>query len=66
MHIKRMTDKVGAVLSKHNQLAPAAAECPAPAQDLIIQVDGGHIPVQEKDKRSFLTFPYRDFSKYGC
>jgi hypothetical protein len=53
MHIKRMTDKVGAVLSKHNQLAPAAAECPAPAQDLIIQVDGGHIPIQEKDKRSF-------------
>ena len=53
MHIKRMTDKVGAVLSEYNQLAPAAAECPAPAQDLIVQVDGGHIPIQEKDKRSF-------------
>jgi hypothetical protein len=53
MHIKRMTDKVGAVLAEHNQRAPAAAECPVPAQDLIIQVDGGHIPIQEKDKRSF-------------
>ena len=53
MHIKRMTDKVGAVLSEYNQRAPAAAECPAPAQDLIVQVDGGHIPIQEKDQRSF-------------
>jgi hypothetical protein len=53
MHIKRMTDKVGAVLSEYNQLAPAAAECPAPAQELIAQVDGGHIPIQEKDQRSF-------------
>jgi hypothetical protein len=43
-HVKRMTDKVGAVLSEHNQRAPAAVECAAPAQDMIIQVDGGHIP----------------------
>jgi hypothetical protein len=41
------------VLSEHNQLSPAAAECPAPAQELIIQVDGGHIPIQEKGQRSF-------------
>jgi hypothetical protein len=53
MHIKRMTDKVGAVLSEYNQRTPAAAECPAPAQELIVQVDGGHIPIQEKDQRSF-------------
>jgi len=52
-NVKRMTDKVGAVLSEYNRLAPAAEECAAPAQDLIIQVDGGHIPIQEKDKRSF-------------
>ena len=37
MHIKRMTDTVGAVLAEHNQRAPAAAECSAPAQDLIFQ-----------------------------
>lgn len=52
-HVKRMTDQGGAVLSEHNQLAPAAAACPAPAQDLIVQVEGGHIPIQDKDKRSF-------------
>jgi hypothetical protein len=52
-HVKRMTDKVGAVLSEHNGLSPSPEECAAPAQDLIIQVDGGHIPTQEKAKRSF-------------
>jgi len=52
-HVKRMTDKVGAVLSEHNQLVPTAEECAAPAQDLLIQVDGEHIPIQEQDKRSF-------------
>jgi hypothetical protein len=52
-HVKRMTDTVGAVLSEHNGLSPSPEECAAPAQDLILQVDGGHIPTQEKDKRSF-------------
>jgi hypothetical protein len=51
--VKRMTDKVGAVLAEHNHITPAAEVCAAPAQDLLIQVDGGHIPIQEKDKRSF-------------
>jgi hypothetical protein len=51
--VKRMTDKVGAVLAEHNHLAPAAEVCAAPAQDLLIQADGGHSPIQEKDKRSF-------------
>ena len=48
-----MTDKVGAVLAEHNHRAPAAEVCAAPAQDMILQVDGGHIPLQEQDKRSF-------------
>src|SRR5215470_11946941 len=52
-HVKRITDKVGTVLSEHNSLSPAPEECAAPAQNLIIQVDGGHIPIQEKGKRSF-------------
>jgi len=52
-HVKRMTDKVGAVLSEHNGLSPSPEEWAAPAQDLILQVDGGHIPIQEQDKRSF-------------
>src|SRR5215510_410412 len=52
-HVKRITDKVGIVLAEHNHLAPAAEECAAPTQDLLIQIDGGHIPIQEKGKRSF-------------
>jgi hypothetical protein len=52
-HVKRMTDKVGAVLSEHNCFSPSTEECAVPAKPLIIQVDGGHIPIQEKDKRSF-------------
>ena len=52
-HVKRITNKVGAVLSEHHRLSPSPEECATPAQDLIMQVDGGHIPIQEKDKRSF-------------
>jgi hypothetical protein len=52
-HVKRITNKVGAVLSEHNCLSPSPEECASAAQDLIIQVDGRHIPMQEKDKRSF-------------
>lgn len=51
--VKRMTDRVGALLSEENLLPPAADECTPPTKTLIVQVDGGHIPVQEKDKRSF-------------
>src|SRR5262245_28840066 len=55
-HVKRITDKVGAVLAEHNHIAPAAEKCAAPAQDLLIQIDGGHIPIQEKGKRSFEAY----------
>jgi hypothetical protein len=48
-----MTDHVGTVLAAQQALPPAAEACAPPAHDLIIQVDGGHIPHQEKDKRSF-------------
>jgi hypothetical protein len=51
--VKRMTNKVGAHLAEENRRLPSAEECAAPAQDVIIQVDGGHIPIQEQDKRSF-------------
>jgi hypothetical protein len=36
-HVKRITNKVGAVLSAHNRLAPSPEECATPAQDLIFQ-----------------------------
>ena len=51
--VKRLTNKVGAHLAEENRRLPSAEECAAPAQDVIIQVDGGHIPIQEQDKRSF-------------
>jgi len=51
--VKRMTDQVGRLLAEQNGIPPAAQECAPPARDLIIQVDGGHIPIQEKDQRSF-------------
>jgi len=37
---------------RENLLPPAANER-TPTKTLIVQVDGGHIPIQEKDKRSF-------------
>jgi hypothetical protein len=51
--IKRMTAKVGEILSEKNMREPEIKECKPPAQELIVQVDGGHIPIQDKEKRSF-------------
>ncbi|MEM6447564.1 MAG: ISKra4 family transposase, partial [Cyanobacteria bacterium P01_D01_bin.123] len=51
--IKLMTDQVGAVLALENLRSPSPEACAPPAQELIVQVDGGHIPINEKHKRSF-------------
>ena len=51
--VKRMTATVGHLLAEHNGIPPAAQACAPPARDLIIQVAGGHIPIQEKAQRSF-------------
>src|SRR5262245_54793165 len=51
MHIKRMTEKEGAVLAEHHRLSPSPEECAAPAQNAILHVDGGPIPIHEQDKR---------------
>jgi hypothetical protein len=51
--VKRLTGKVGEVLATQNLQIPAPEECAAPATELIVQVDGGHIPTQEQQKRSF-------------
>jgi hypothetical protein len=51
--VKIMTNQLGAQLTQENLKAPSAEELPVPAQELIVQVDGGHIPTKEKDKRSF-------------
>ena len=52
-HVKRMTDKVGAVLALQNAMPLEVQEDATPATELIVQVDGGHIPIQEPEKRSF-------------
>jgi hypothetical protein len=51
--VKRITDTVGAHLAEENRQSPAPEECAAPAEHVIIQIDGGHIPIQEQGKRSF-------------
>ncbi len=48
-----MTDKVGAHLAEANRQCPPQAEGAAPAEDVIIQIDGGHLPIQETGKRRF-------------
>ena len=47
--IKSLTNQVGARLSQDSLREPS----PTVAMELIVQVDGGHIPVKEKGKRSF-------------
>ncbi len=51
--VKNMTNRLGAQLAQENQKMPSAEELPVPAQELIVQVDGGHIPTKEQDRRSF-------------
>lgn len=51
--IKLMTNQVGAVLAEENLKLPAVEDCAPPATEVIVQVDGGHIPIKDKDKRSF-------------
>ena len=48
-----MTTQVGAVLAQENLLPPATEDSAPPALEVLVQVDGSHIPIQEKDKRSF-------------
>jgi hypothetical protein len=51
--IKIMTNSLGADIAQENCKVPTADELPVPAQELIVQVDGGHIPIKDKDERSF-------------
>ncbi len=51
--ISRLTDQVGGILSEEHLVPPIESACAQPTQELILQVDGGHIPIQDKTKRSF-------------
>jgi len=53
LQIQHISNYVGAQLSQENLQAPSQKECAVPAGELIAQVDGGHIPTKDKDKRSF-------------
>ena len=51
--VKNLTNQVGDQLSQENLKEPEPEDCAAPAAELTVQVDGGHIPIKEKGKRSF-------------
>jgi hypothetical protein len=51
--IQLMATQVGAVLAQENLKPPTVEECVPPATEVIVQIDGGHIPTKEQDKRSF-------------
>ena len=51
--MKTITNQVGEQVSQANLKAPSETELSAPAEDLIVQLDGGHIPTKDKDQRSF-------------
>ena len=51
--IKSITNQVGAQLARDNLKVPPQKECASPAKELSVQVDGGHIPIKDKGKRSF-------------
>lgn len=51
--IKQITNQVGAILSAENLKSIARKDCPTNVKELIIQIDEGHLPIQEKNKRSF-------------
>jgi hypothetical protein len=51
--VKQMTNQVGAVLANENLKPVTQDECVPPATEVIVQVDGGHLPIQQTGKRSF-------------
>lgn len=50
--IKTLTNQVGEILSEKNKTVTEDNH-PAPAKELIVQVDGGHIKSKDTEKRSF-------------
>lgn len=50
--INRLTDRVGAILAEQNRTPPSEEAWIEPAPELILQVDGGHIPTRNKAQRS--------------
>ena len=53
VQIQRITNEVGGRLSQFNLKSPKPDELKVEAKELIVQVDGGHIPTKDKNLRSF-------------
>jgi len=53
VQIQQITNQVGERLSHENRRPLNPEELSVPAEELIVQVDGGHIPTKEQGKRSF-------------
>lgn len=53
VQIQHITNQVGERLSEENLTPPSKEALPLPAEQLIVQVDGGHIPSKDQDKHSF-------------
>lgn len=51
--VKRITGKVGEILSQQNYQPPSPEECATCVKELLVQINRGHIPLQEKQKPSF-------------
>jgi len=52
-NVKVLTNQVGAALAQEHLEPLAAVKSACSAKEVILQIDGGHIPIKEKDKRSF-------------
>ena len=44
---------MSAVLAQKNLKPPTPEDCAPSATEVIVQIDGGHIPIKDQDKRSF-------------
>jgi hypothetical protein len=52
-NVKLISNQVGAVLAKENLKPETVVKGDSDAEEVIIQIDGGHIPIKDKEKRSF-------------
>ena len=50
--VSRLTDQVSAIFSEQHLIPPVEEAC-QPTKELILQVNGGHISIQARAKRSF-------------
>lgn len=52
-NVKLLSNQVGTVLAQENLEPAEVVKASSSAAEVIVQIDGGHIPIKDKDKRSF-------------